>query len=113
MCDIQDKLSMLLKNDNDGKVILLLAKLIDDRFSQISNKQVELKEEMRKINETICLVKENRREIDCLKKEMDALEAVRFFNRHPKLGMIFFVFLVLGIILAYIAGLDSLFLLFK
>jgi len=120
MCDITDKIEVLTEGDKNNKAIILLSKLIEDRFEQIKAKQTETSEELQKLNKNIRILEENNKaiqnnkeEIVCLKKVVSEMDTLHFFSRHPKLGIIFLAFVILGILLAYVSGIDTLLLLFK
>lgn len=126
MCDITDKIEVLTEGDKNNKAIILLSKLIEDRFEQIKDKQTETSEELQKLNKNIRIldmnirileennkaIQNNKEEIVCLKKAVSEMDTLHFFSRHPKLGIIFLVFVILGVLLAYVSGIDTIFLLF-
>ena len=58
MCDITDKIEVLTEGDKNNKAIILLSKLIEDRFEQIKEKQIEHKREL-KLNKNIRILEEN------------------------------------------------------
>ena len=111
MCDITDKIEVLTEGDNNNKAIILLSKLIEDRFEQIKDKQIETSEELQKLNKNIRILEENNKaiqnnkeEIVCLKKVVSEMETLHFFSRHPKLGIIFWRLLFLVFFLLMCRG---------
>lgn len=108
MCDISNKIEVLVKNKKDAEILLLLTKLIDDRFNAISKGQQSIEAKIEDINNTLDNVIKVEKDVSVLKKKIDNMSAVQFFCLHPKLGIIFLVFLILGVIMSYFYGIDNL-----
>ena len=109
MCKITDKIEGIVKKDKNGQVLLLITKLIDDRFNALSKDQNLTNKTLNEINNKISCVNENAKDISKLKKDMNTLEVVAFFSKHPQLARVVLILLILAVILAYTTGIDTLF----
>jgi len=58
MCEIITKLQTILKDDNlQDQKILLLAQLVDDRFTIVENQHNEVVDTLKKLNDNILTIK--------------------------------------------------------
>jgi hypothetical protein len=108
MCDLADKIEGIAKKTKDGEVILLLTKLIDDRFNSISKGQASIEVKIENINGKIDSVAEADKKIKELNKDIEDMRTIRFFCQYPKIGISLLIFLILGVVMAYFSGIDNL-----
>ena len=108
MCEITDKIEDIVTKDKNGKALILITKLIDDRFNSISKGQKSIEEKIENINKRLVRIDNDEKELINIKRDIDSLQTIKFFCVHPKLGILFIIFLILGVIMAYFSGIDNL-----
>ena len=108
MCEITDKIEDIVTKDKNGKALILITKLIDDRFNSISKGQRSIEEKIENINKRLVRIDNDEKELINIKRDIDSLQTIKFFCVHPKLGILFIIFLILGVIMAYFSGIDNL-----
>ena len=108
MCEITDKIEDIVNKDKNGKALILITKLIDDRFNSISKGQKSIETKIEHVNEKLVRFSENEKELKRINEDIESLPTIKFFCVHPKLGIMFVVFLILGILMAYFSGIDNL-----
>lgn len=108
MCEITDKIEDIVTKDKNGKALILITKLIDDRFNSISKGQKSIEEKVENINKRLVRIDNDEKELINIKRDIDSLQTIKFFCVHPKLGILFIIFLILGVIMAYFSGIDNL-----
>ena len=108
MCEITDKIEDIVTKDKNGKALILITKLIDDRFNSISKGQKSIEDKVENINKRLVRIDNDEKELKNIQKDIDSLQTIKFFCIHPKLGVLFIIFLILGVIMAYFSGIDNL-----
>jgi hypothetical protein len=92
MCEIITKLQTILKDDNlQDQKMLLLAQLVDDRFTIVENQHNEVVDTLKKLNDNILTIKNDLETVigyttDCpVFKKKDHYETLTFLITRPKI----------------------------
>lgn len=107
--EITDKIKDLMENDKNGKLIILITKLVDDRFTSINETQIDINKKLKSLDDKMTSLQKTEEEVKKMKRDMLIMEPLRFYCLHPKLAMILVIAIVLGIVMAYYSGLNTLF----
>ena len=108
MCEITDKIELLVGKDKNGKAMILMSKLIEDNFNSLNKKQESTTELLKEINSNISSISSNKQDICKLQHDMKNLEVVSFFSKYPKLAKLAIILIFLAVILAYTTGIKTL-----
>ncbi|HZK00125.1 MAG TPA: hypothetical protein VFC79_08960 [Tissierellaceae bacterium] len=114
MCKITDKIEGLARNDQNGEILILIAKLIDEKVNGLEVSNRKLSDSIEKLDEKISNIKDHSQEIFEIRKDtktntknLECLQVVRFLIEYPKIGMLLLIVIIFGVVLAYFSGIDN------